>query len=103
MRVRLSALMLAALAGSALFVVTAPAAHAAFNFAQEDADDEGEITETDEEQAETGTGGGETTEEEGPPWTYQMSWMGLVLMVIIGAMIGLMYYRMIVRRQKEGL
>lgn len=124
MRVRLSALLLAALAGSALLVVTAPVAHAAYYFAQDDAEDEGNISDEDSSEqgestdsegegqsdpaAETGadegeTAEGEATEEEGPPWTYQMSWMGLVLMVIVGLLIGLMYYRMIVRRQREGL
>ena len=102
MRVRLSALLLAALAGSISVVMVVPAAHA-LDLAQDTGGDEGEITETDEEQADTGAGGDGATEEEGPPWTYQMSWMSLVLVALVGLMIGLLYYRMIVKRQKEGL
>ena len=103
MRVRLSALLLAALAGSITLVVVVPSAHAAMNLAQT-SDDEGEVTETDEEEAGAPAGEGEeATEEEGPPWTYQMARIGIVLMLLVGGLIGLMYYRMIVQRQKGGI
>jgi hypothetical protein len=103
MRVRLSALLLAALAGSFSVALIGPTAHAAVNLAQETGDDEGEITETDEEQADTQPGGEAPAEEEGPPWTYQMARIGIVLMLLVGGLIGLMYYRMIVQRQKGGI
>ena len=55
--------------------------------------------------AETGAGegeqeGGESAEEEGPPWTYQMAWIGIALMVLIGLLMGRLYYRMIASRQR---
>jgi len=53
--------------------------------------------------AETGAGADEqeaAAEEEGPPWTYQMARMGIALMVVIGLMMGLLYYRMIASRQR---
>jgi cobalamin biosynthesis Mg chelatase CobN len=123
MRARLLALMVAALAGSALFLMTT-SAHASVNLAQTE-DEEGVVTEEDESsqgeggnegegtgqsdpEAETGadegeTAEGESTEEEGPPWTYQMARIGIVLMLLVGGLIGLMYYRMIVQRQKGGI
>ena len=81
-------------------------------------DDEGVVTEEDETQqsdaesdgegqssteAETGADEGETAEgtaEEGPPWTYQMARLGIILLVLVGALIGLMYRKMIVLRQR---
>ncbi len=55
-------------------------------------------------EAETGAGKGEQeggeSEEEGPPWTYQMAWIGIALMVLIGLLMGLLYYRMIASRQR---
>lgn len=53
--------------------------------------------------AETGAGADEqeaATEEEGPPWTYQMARIGIVLMLIVGLLMGLLYYRMIASRQR---
>lgn len=55
--------------------------------------------------AETGAGAdeqgsGSSTEEEGPPWTYQMARIGIVLMVLIGIALGALYYRMIASRQR---
>ena len=56
--------------------------------------------------AETGAGSGEqadgeeSAEEEGPPWTYQMARIGIVLMLIVGLLMGLLYYRMIASRQR---
>lgn len=124
MRVRLSALLLAALAGTTFVVLNVPAAHASLYLAQDDAEDEGNISDEDSSEqgesgdtegegqsdpaAETGadegeTAEGEATQEEGPPWTYQMARIGIVLMLLVGGLIGFMYYRMIVQRQKEGL
>ena len=56
--------------------------------------------------AETGAGseeqadGEESAEEEGPPWTYQMARIGIVLMLVVGLLMGLLYYRMIASRQR---
>ena len=55
--------------------------------------------------AETGAGageqeGGESAEEEGPPWTYQMARIGIVLMLFIAIALGALYYRMIASRQR---
>lgn len=54
--------------------------------------------------AETGAGAGEqeaAVEEEGPPWTYQMARIGIVLMLIVGLLMGALYYRMIASRQRS--
>ena len=59
---------------------------------QSDADAESGAS---EEQAE-----GEVTEEEGPPWTYQMVWITIVLTLLTALLIGRLYYKMIVSRQK---
>lgn len=53
--------------------------------------------------AETGAGADEqeaATEEEGPPWTYQMARIGIALMVIVALLMGVLYYRMIASRQR---
>jgi hypothetical protein len=59
---------------------------------------EGQVT----AEAETGAGG--QTEgggtEAGPPWTYQMARLSLVLLVALALGIGLMYYRLVARRQR---
>jgi hypothetical protein len=43
-------------------------------------------------------GGGQT--ETGPPWTYQMARITLVLVVFLGLGLGLLYYRLVVRRRR---
>ena len=56
-----------------------------------------------EADAETGAGEGEqegAATEEGPPWTYQMARIGIVLLVLVGLLMGLLYYRMIGSRQR---
>ena len=40
------------------------------------------------------------SEETGPPWTYQMARVTVVLLVLLAAGIGLMYRRLIVRRSR---
>ncbi len=55
------------------------------------------------EDAETGAGEGEqapAAEEEGPQWTYQMSKITLVMMLLLCLALGALYYRMIARRQR---
>jgi hypothetical protein len=38
--------------------------------------------------------------ETGPPWTYQMAKVTLVLLVLLGLAIGAIYYRLVVRRRR---
>jgi hypothetical protein len=47
-------------------------------------------------QEEEGGGGTET----GPPWTYQMARITLVLVGLLGLGLGLLYYRLVVRRRR---
>ena len=122
MRARVTAFLLVTTLATFFLIALVPAAYASMNLAQEDTttEDEGVIGEEDEsegsedtsggsgqddEEAETGadegsTAEGESTEEEGPPWTYQMARIGMVLLVLIGALIGWWYYKMIVVRQR---
>ena len=44
-------------------------------------------------------GGGQT--ETGPPWTYQMARITVVLVVFLGLGLGLLYYRLVVRRRRS--
>lgn len=54
--------------------------------------------------AESGADEGQTggAEETGPPWTYQMARISLVLLVLTLGAIGLAYYRLVVLRKREG-
>lgn len=120
MRRRVTVFCLAIIATFFLFSLIP--AQASWYLAQEDTttEDEGVIGEEDEsegsedttggtgqdeEEAETGADEGETaegasTEEEGPPWTYQMAWIGIAMLLLIAALIGWWYYKMIVVRQR---
>lgn len=54
-------------------------------------------------EAETGVEEGQTeevVEEEGPPWTYQMARISIVLILFFGGGVGLLYYKLIASRQK---
>ncbi|MFP5353225.1 MAG: hypothetical protein ACLGIB_11780 [Actinomycetota bacterium] len=42
---------------------------------------------------------GATEEEEGPQWTYQMSRITLVMLLLLFLALGALYYRMITKRQ----
>ncbi len=54
-----------------------------------------------ETETETGGEGSEPAETEtGPPWTYQMARIGLVLLVFLALSIGLAYYRFVASRQR---
>jgi cobalamin biosynthesis Mg chelatase CobN len=69
-----------------------------------EADNEGAGEGQSDADAETGAGADEqeaATEEEGPPWTYQMARIGIVLMLIVGLLMGALYYRMIASRQRS--
>jgi cobalamin biosynthesis Mg chelatase CobN len=50
-------------------------------------------------EAESGAGE-EATTETGPPWTYQMARIALVLLALLGLAVGLLYWRLIVSRQR---
>ena len=64
-------------------------------------EDEGGSGQNDpESQTDPEEGGEEGSAEAGPPWTYQMAWMGLLLAVLALAAIGLLYYRLVVRRAR---
>lgn len=49
-----------------------------------------------------GQGQDEATEETGPPWTYQMAWITLGLLVLMGIGLVSLYYRLVVKRRKSG-
>jgi hypothetical protein len=53
-------------------------------------------------EAETGAGGSTTegTAEAGPPWTYQMARLSLVLLVGLALGIALIYHRLVAKRQR---
>ena len=75
-------------------------------------DDEGAGQETGGEgegqsdsEAETGAGAGETeeVEETGPVWTYQMARIVVVLLVLLLAAIGFLYWRLVGQRRRSGV
>lgn len=41
-----------------------------------------------------------TAEETGPPWTYQMARLGILLVLLMVLGVGFAYYRFVVRRQR---
>ena len=123
MRRRVTVSFLATIAALAVIALSAPASHAWHLLAQEEetTEEEGVVGEEEEsqgsgdteegesgqsdEEAETGADEGETAEggaaeEEGPPWTYQMARIGIVLMLLVAGWIGFLYYKMIVLRQR---
>ena len=90
-----------------LFLVSIPSAHASVHsFAQEDSSEnagEGEESGTEEEVG-SNEGQSEPAEEEtGPPWTYQMGRLTAILLVIMALSIGLLYWRLVVKRQRQGI
>ena len=109
MRVRLAAVLSLFLICS--FSLSPSVVHArTVTLSQEDETEEGEAdNETEGEgqsdaDAETGASEDEqeaATEEEGPPWTYQMARIGIALMLIVGLLLGALYYRMIASRQRS--
>ena len=101
--------MVLLLAVSAMLLAVSVPGQAGDHFvvAQEDAETEGEETEDEEGQSdpeaetETGEEGSEPAETEtGPPWTYQMARIGLVLLVFLALAIGAAYYRFVASRQR---
>jgi hypothetical protein len=53
-----------------------------------------------ESQTDPEAGGEEGESETGPPWTYQMAWMGMALGFVVIGLIGFMYWRLVVRRSR---
>lgn len=104
MRARLAAVLSLFLIFAAIPLVTAPVAWAQDTESEGgEASNEGEGEGQSDADAETGAGEGEQEEaatEEGPPWTYQMARIGLVLLALVGLLMGLLYYRMIASRQR---
>ncbi len=52
---------------------------------------------------ETGAGEGETeggSSETGPPWTYQMARMSVILLLLLMVSIGWVYFKLVVRRRR---
>lgn len=46
---------------------------------------------------------GAATEETGPPWTYQMARITLVLLLFLALGLAFLYYRLVVQRRKAGV
>lgn len=55
----------------------------------------------DDPEAESGAGEGEeAATETGPPWTFQMARIGVVLLVLLGLALFSLYWRLVVGRQR---
>lgn len=93
-----------------LFALISAFAVPSVAFAQDDTGAQEQQGETDSEgeggagdpEAETGAGGDEeaVAEEEGPPWTYQMARITLVLLLLLFLAMGLLYWRLLASRQR---
>lgn len=59
-------------------------------------DDPDAETGASEEETEEGT----SAEATGPPWTYQMARISLVLLVLLALGLGYLYYRLVARRSR---
>jgi len=72
--------------------------------AQETEDEGGDESESDNTQVEEeeGSEGGEAAEETGPPWTYQMARIALVLLALTILGVAFAYYRFVATRRREG-
>ena len=116
MRTRLAALFTLVLLFSAALPASLPAHAATHVFAQDtgngDPTGEEDTTSTEEQggggkgqsdpAAESGAKDEEAATETGPPWTYQMAWLGLALLIMIALGIGLAYRKLVVERQRVG-
>jgi cobalamin biosynthesis Mg chelatase CobN len=119
MRRRPAILLVLAILLSSLFAISAPTAGASgISFAQEggsessDQGGEGDSGATDEDEgsgsteAEVGSNEGQTETAEtetGPPWTYQMARMIVVLLLLMMLALGFLYWRLVVQRQRRGI
>jgi hypothetical protein len=102
------------LAGAVGWSLAAPAPAAADVVLAQDPNTEEDVVGQEEEaEGQEGSGGGtaeesgadqgETegaAEETGPPWTYQMARLGILLVVVMILGVGFAYYRFVVKRQR---
>lgn len=117
-RSRLTIVLPLLLAAMNLVAVGAPASAGDLVFAQDVGEGEedaqpGEEQQTGESEDEGGAGqddpeaqtdpgeGGETESETGPPWTYQMARVGLLMGLLMLAFIALLYWRLVIRRARR--
>jgi 4-amino-4-deoxy-L-arabinose transferase-like glycosyltransferase len=110
MRARLAILLALLLLVIARLPLSAPVAHArpgGVVLAQQGGDLTGndevgthEVAQGQEGDKPKGTGQGGAEPETGPPWTYQMARLSVALLVLLALGIGLMYYRLIAKRQR---
>ncbi|MQA99350.1 MAG: hypothetical protein GEU78_03510 [Actinobacteria bacterium] len=116
-RSRLTIVLALLLVAGNLLAVTGPAWAGEHVFAQEvgegeedaqpqeeeqtgESEDEGGAGQEDPE-AQTDPGEGEEAESEtGPPWTYQMARAGVLMALLMLAAIGLLYWRLVIRRAR---
>lgn len=75
-----------------------PAHARTLHVAQQD-EDEGETSEQRPAQP-SSPAPSPTTEEAGPPWTYQMARISLLLLALMLLAVGATYYRLVVKRQR---
>jgi uncharacterized protein HemX len=90
-------------AGAADQVVLAQDTNSDANPGPEEESQGQESSNTEGSSAETGADKGQTepaADETGPPWTYQMARLGILLIVAMVLGVGLAYYRFVVRRQR---
>jgi hypothetical protein len=116
-RSRLTIVLALLLVAANLLAVTAPAAAGPRVLAQDVGEGEedaqpGEEQQTGESEDEEGAGqqdpetqtepGAEegAESETGPPWTYQMARVGLLMGLLMLAAIGLLYWRLVIRRAR---
>ncbi len=109
MRRRAGVLLICLILGAVSAIALAPAAFAQAEGSGEESldqgqqeDDEGTEGQGDPE-AESGVDAGQTENAPattGPPWTYQMARIAIVLLLIIALGIGWWYYRFVLSRQR---
>lgn len=116
MRARAAAILILLLLVPLVTGALAPAARAAdgISLAQDEGADETDETEAEnvggqegtEPETEVGTEEGQTEpaeEESGPVWTYQMVWLSLGLVLLLGLGMARWYYMLVGRRQRDGV
>ena len=112
MRSRLAIVLSLVLLLGCFVSVGAPSASATITLAQQPGEDaETQGGETGDEDgagqsdpdAETGADDSQQEDavvEEGPPWTYQMAWITIALLLLLGISLVLLYYRLVAQRRK---
>jgi hypothetical protein len=105
MGARLALALLLALCMNAVASVAsvADSAVASVQVVAQEEESEGQDEGGQDPETETGAEEGQTegaAEETGPPWTYQMARLGIVLMIVLALGIGLAYYRFVMKRQR---